>query len=667
MSHFLWDIPAVKGRKQHFNPKPLVPETGWKRPTGFPRLKGADVIVLDFESKDPNLAETGPGWGRKDPDSHPIGLAVGTDDGFSAYYPFAHEEQQHDNFRKADVLDWIAPYVTNPHLMKMFWNGGYDLGWFLEEGIKIQGPIYDGWVAEKLIRYRNPATLEAAGQRHVGKGKRSTELLRWIHQYVGRGLLPNDDDLDDKLKKYLYLTPPCLCGPYAESDVTLPLEVAAVQQEILEKLGLTDLFYMECDLIPLFTQIRFEGVSVDKRAAELAEHETGIEIRTLQSEVDCLAGKHIAVTERDKLGQVLSDRGHKVPRTEKTNKFSVKEEFLKKLDDPLAKKVIELAELTKFRSSFIQSAVLGSERNGRIHGTLKPFGTITGRLSAEMPNLQQIPSKNKRLMEMIRSIFIPDTGHSHWEKYDYSQLQCRILAHFATGRGAEELRAEYNANPNTNYHNFTHDMILDKAGVDLPHKRVKGCNFSLIFGSGKNKTASLIGLPKEEIDSFFDSYHGALPYVQDTMDSISRETSMRGYSLTVLNRRVDFDMWQPRHYRVEGEFSALPFDQAIKKWGQNIERAYLYKSCNYKIQGTEADLVKMALWKCMKSGVFDVTGIPKLLVHDEWDHSARDDSEATRTAFRELRHTMETAIQFKVPIITAREVGTSWGTSKEVA
>lgn len=660
---FLFDSPVVHGRKQHFNPKPVVPKTDWVRPKNFPNLAGAGAVSFDVETHDPNLKELGPGWGRGD--GYIVGLAVATDDGFKAYYPVRHTEDPHLNFPPDEVFDWARQNLTRSTQWKVAHNAPYDYGWLREEGVIVDGPLWDTYVGEKLIHFRSPATLEATGQRRVGRGKKATLLLKWLFQYMGRGKLPDDEDLDDEIKKWIHLAPPSLVGPYGEEDVILPLEIAAVQEKLLSDMGLDTVFEMENALTPLWVQIRHEGVRVDEKAAEIADHETGLEIDLLQKEIDHLAGRPVEVSKNHALGEILVGRGFKISKTPKTKLYSVTKEVLEKIDDPFADKVLELKELEKFRTSFIRGAIIESSVKGRVHGTLKSFGTITGRLSAEMPNLQQIPSRNERLMQRVRSIFIPEAGHWCWHKSDYAQLQYRILAHFAAGRGAEELRQIYNSHPETSYHKLTHQMIKDLTGVDLPYKQVKNCNFAVIFGAGNNKISRMIGLSKEESEPFFTSYHNSLPFVKDTMDAISRETAARGYSQTILGRRVDFDRWECKWRNYGDERVALPLEKAVQVWGSNIQRADLYKSTNYVIQGSEGDLLKMALWKAMKAGIFNVIGVPKLLVHDELDVSVRDDSKATREAFRELKHIMQTAIPFKIPILVEEERGENWGYTED--
>jgi DNA polymerase I-like protein with 3'-5' exonuclease and polymerase domains len=665
MKTLIWDIPVAKGRRQHFNPQAIVPETGWVRPTNFPDLSSASAICIDTETKDPELKDYGAGWGRGR--GHIIGLAVATDDGFKGYYPVRHENDEHDNFNPAQVFSWAKEQLSRPHQWKVGHNLLYDLGFLFQEGVNVVGPLHDTWIGEKLIHHREDASLEATGQRRVGKGKKSTLLLRWLHQTYGRGPTPEDDDLDESQKGNLFRAPPRLVGPYAESDVELPLEIGRVQLELLDKMGLMPVFEMENALLPLLVRMRTAGVTVDIPAAEKADRELTVEINNLQKEIDHIAGEHLEVNSGDKVGNYLASQGFNLPQTEKTKKYSVTEEILKKVEHPVAEKIIDLKELMKFQSTFIRSYILDSAVQGRIHANFNQMQAVTGRFSSSQPNLTNIPSRNPELMRMIRGIFVPDPGHAEMRKLDYAQVECRILAHFATGKGSDELRKQYNNDPKTNYHKFTHGMILRLTGQDLPHKSVKNCNFAIGYGASNKKLARMIGLSKEEVEPFFDAYHGALPFVRDTMESISRDISARGHSLTIMGRRVEFDRFEPRFMSgQDNERMSLPIKEAVAKWGSNITRAFLYRGLNYTVQGSAADLLKAAIVKCWKDGIYDVTGIPKGFIHDEKLLSVPDLSPGTLDAYRELKHIMETAIKFRVPIIAEGEHGRSWGETKKI-
>lgn len=656
------DVRPKRGRIA-LNPRPIVPNTGWKRPTSFPDLSAAEAICLDLETKDPNLHEKGAGWGRGD--GHIIGVALATNDGFKAYYPIRHEEEESDNFDPATVLRWTKEQLSRPHQTKVGHNLSYDIGWLKQEGVDVVGPLWDTWVAERLIEFRNPASLEAAAQRHLGEGKKTDLVLRWINDYYGKGLV-EDDDLDDSLKGLLYKAPPRLVGPYAEQDTALPLKLVPKQAALLSEYGLMDVFEMECDLLPVLMLMRFRGVRVNTAAAEEADDYITGEMQRLNQEIRHHAKKSVSATSAAEVAEVLTGLGYKLPLTKKSKKPSVTDDILSKIDHPFATAVSDYRELAKFQSTFIRGAVLEAQVKGVVHGTFNQLRAITGRMSSSDPNLQNIPSRNEKLMKMVRGVFIPWEGHACWEKDDYSSIESRLLAHFATGRNSEELREEYRRNPFTDYHNFTTALVKKETGLELPRKAIKQVNFSIIYGAGEEKLSQTLKLSKEEVGPFFEAYHSGMPYVKDTMESIANSTSRNGYTRTILGRRVNFNLWEPRFYNKEESRIALPLDEALTKWGSNLKRAHLHKALNYTIQGSAADLMKKAMLQCYQDGIFDVTGLPMLVVHDELDFSVRDLSREVNAAFREMRHIMENAIKFSVPIKVEGERGPNWGTTEKL-
>ena len=146
------------------------------------------------------------------------------------------------------------------------------------------------------------------------------------------------------------------------------------------------------------------------------------------------------------------------------------------------------------------------------------------------------------------------------------------------------------------------------------------------------------------------------------MGLMSYQAEKNGSTRTILGRRATFDRWEPKYTPFGSPKPvALPLKAAVKAYGPNIKRAYLHKALNYVIQGSAADLMKMAMVKCYKSGVFDTIGVPRLVVHDELDFSVPHNDEATHEAFAEMKRIMETALTFRVPIRADGEWGPNWG------
>jgi DNA polymerase I-like protein with 3'-5' exonuclease and polymerase domains len=142
------------------------------------------------------------------------------------------------------------------------------------------------------------------------------------------------------------------------------------------------------------------------------------------------------------------------------------------------------------------------------------------------------------------------------------------------------------------------------------------------------------------------------------MKAIGAEVQQFGYVRTLLGRRIRFDLWEPEGFKRE---QPLPFEQAIRNYGSRIRRAYEYRGVNYKFQGSEPDIMKTGMRACLRSGVFDHTGVPRLTVHDELDFSVRDQSPQTIEAFAFIRHTMQTAVPLRIPVKVDVSTGPNWG------
>ena len=649
----------TKGKRWRPNPIPATPQTGWRMRNHFPDLSSAKVICFDVETKDPNILTKGAGWGRGD--GHIIGVALATDDGFKQYYPIRHEGSS-NNHNPQEVLEYCAEQLGRPHQAKLGHNVIYDLGWLEHEGVRIKGDIHDTWTAAKLIRHDSSAALEELGQKYLKEGKVSTELYDWQWKAWGRGKPKSDKELREVAMNNLYRCPPELVGFYAESDVDLPIRIARHQFEKLEELGLWEVYRLECDLIPLLVQMRLAGVSVDLDAAERAYVQIEASANALQAEVDAVAGFHIntgSPVEMEKLFTKL-----KIPfnRTE-NGKMSLTAAFMKDVQHPVAQKVVDLQELKRYNSTFIKNAILESNVNGKIHGEFNPLRAVTGRMSASNPNLQQVPSRND-LAKMVRGIFVPDNGHAFIGKWDYSSVESRILAHYAVGPGAKALRKEYRDNPLTDYHQWTIDTVKRITGIVLNRKHAKTISFGLGYGASPKKLASMLGLSLEDAMPMFEAYHDGLKFVSATMKHLSEYAEEHGHTRTILGRIARFDHWEPSYVpRGADRPVALPFKKALRKWGPNIKRSYLHKAVNYTIQGSAADLMKSAMVQCWKSGVFNETGVPRLVVHDELIYSIPSDYD--REIYLEMQRIMENALKFHVPIKTEGEIGPNWAETEK--
>lgn len=653
---------------------PPIPETGWRPPVNFPNLSPARKLSFDVETWDPELADfkdpfgetipgKGPGWARGR--GHVVGVAVGTEDGGRWYYPLRHEMEPQWNCNAGAVFAWLGHELGRATQEKVGANLLYDLGWLRQEGVTVAGRLIDVQFAEALLDETGRTSLETLGVKYLKEGKDSSALYQWIAAAYG-------GPATGEARKFIHKTPARLVGPYAESDVDLPLRVWDRQEPLLRSEGLLDLFNMECALMPLLLEMRFAGVSIDIPKAEVMREELLAREVILQGQLNQLAGYAVNVNAAESLAPALDRLGIRYPLTAKTGKPSITKPFLEALAGvPIADLVGEIRQMGKLRGTFLESYVLGSNVGGKIYCQFHPMradegGTRSGRFSASTPNLQNIPSRDKELAPRMRGMFIPDAGHRRWVKFDYSQIEYRFLAHFATGPGADALRAQYAADARTDYHVHTQTMVERVLQRQIDRKPIKTINFGLIYGMGVPKLKKSLGLSDAEAEAFFEAYHAAAPYAKATMEATAEEAEKYGVISTILGRKSRFDLWEPDRFN-DGERSpALPYWQAVQEYGGDLRRAMLHKALNRRLQGSAADMMKLAMLQCWQSGVFAVTGVPRLTVHDELDFSDPGGKDADE-GFREVKRILENAMQLRVPIIADAEAGPDWGNVSDIS
>lgn len=643
--------PAVKGSGPRVAAvMPDIPETGWKVPTTLPDLSTSAVIALDTETWDPDLKQAGPGWARGV--GHVVGVSLADDKGGCWYFPLRHEIHPEDNWDPEIFFPWLSKTLGDPSQPKIGANIIYDIGWLQQEGVFVVGDIYDVQYAEALLHESAKVSLEVLGQKYLGEGKDSNLLYQWCADYYGG--MPNSDQ-----RKNIYRSPAKLTGPYAESDADLPLRIIAEQWGLLDKEGLLDLFKMECELIPLYIEMRFAGVTVNiPYAEELRETLTSRE-KEYQEQLNSLVGFKVNTNAGASLAKAFDSIGLSYPRTAKGAPSFVKD-FIEALDHPVGQLIREVKNSQKLRSTFVESYILNSHVNGKVYGQFHPMrgekgGTRSGRLSSSTPNLQNIPSRDEILAPLIRGLFIPDVFHKCWRKYDYSQIEYRFMVHFAVGAAGDRARAMFNANPDLDYHDFAQQLIKDKLGIFIERKPIKSINFGLIYGMGKAALAHRLGLTLAETNDIFKSYFDAVDFAKPTMDAAMDEAKSTGIITTILGRKSRFDLWEPAQWGSKAK--PMPLEKALRLF-KDIQRASTHKALNRKLQGSAADQLKFSMLKCYKDGIFDETGVPRLTVHDELDFS---DEGGHDEAFKEMKHIMETALPLRVPVKVEGEIGPDWG------
>jgi DNA polymerase-1 len=585
----------------------------------------------------------------------------------SWYFPVRHEVSPEENMPAENVFAWLRDTLAGSQ-PKVGANIVYDIGWLGEEKVKVAGDLYDVQFAEALLSEDETVALDDLADRYLGENKVTSLLYQWCSDYYG-------GSLSDQ-RKNIYRAPPSLVGPYAQADASLPLRIMDLQFPKLHKEGMLDLFRMECDLIRLMEAMRRTGVRVDLNRAEEVMARLRMEQRLAEQKLAAIAGRAVNVNAGADLAKLFDRIGVAYPRTRK-GAPSFQKVFLEALEHPVGDIIRDVRKFDKLAGTFIQSYILDSNINSRVFCQFHQLrsddgGARSGRYSSSDPNLQNIPSRDEILAPLIRSMFVPDEGHPYWRKYDYSQIEYRFLVHYAVGPGAYEARAQYNNDPDTDYHEWTLDLVAPMAHWDihtkelrkLRRKPVKNINFGLIFGMGVPKLTRSLGLSQKEGKDLFKAYHAGVPFAKPTMDQCSEHARDTGWIDTILGRKSRFNLWEPvRTDRTADRLPGLPYPMARRVYGENIQRAYLHKSLNRRLQGSAADMMKKAMHACWVTGVFDRIGIPKLTVHDELDFS---DPGGVDDGFAEMKHIMETIIPLRIPVRADGDIGPNWGTLRPI-
>lgn len=639
---------------------PATPETGWRPPTSFPNLSSATVIAFDTESKE-NDWDHGPGWRRGQ--SELVGFSVAARDRQGNrgkwYFPIRHYVEPEYNLNPNHCLAWLKSVLETPHIPKVGANIMYDIGVLTDYGIRVSGELHDCQFAEAILDTDALVNLDTLGEKYLGEGKETNTLYEWCAAAYGGPATPQQ-------RNNIWRASPRLVGPYGERDADMPIDILEKQWPLLDLQDLLPVYQMETGLIQLLVDMRIAGVRVDLNKAEQLYDNLGTEIGNLYDKLLMETGVVIESVQSGRdVAKVFDHVGIKYPRTESGNP-SFRKDWLKNLDHPVADRINEIREYEKVRGTFVRNYILEGHTHGFLHCLFHPLkgdenGAKTGRFASSDPNLQNIPVRSK-IGKLVRACFVPDIGHIAWEKDDYSQIEYRDLAHFAVGPGSDELRDAYHRDPKTDYHKKTQSNVKELTGIEIERRPIKNMNFGLVYGMQEKKLIRQNGFSDQQGAAVFKAYHAGNPYVKPTMKAAADEMQQLGYITTVMRRRIRFNYFEPidRDYNLPRP-PALPYDMAIRRYGSRIKRADEHKAINYRLQGSAAEHIKGGMLAAYRAGVFDVTGVPRLQVHDELDFSVIDDSPRSQEAYREMRHLLETAVPIRIPIRVDHDRAPSWG------
>jgi DNA polymerase-1 len=578
------------------------------------RIEAAPLVAVDTEttSLDELRAEI-------------VGISFSVEPGSAAYIPLAHDGPDAPaQLPLAEVLARLKPWLEDPGRLKLGQHVKYDRHVFANHGIDVRGYVHDTMLESYVLEVHKPHGLASLAERHTGRTGISYEDL------CGKGAkqIPFSQVPVDKAAAY----------SCEDSDQTL--DVHRVLWPLLEAdEKLRAIYELEMACSETLFRIERNGVRIDAARLAAQSHDLGQRILKLEQEAYDIAGQPFNLSSPKQLGEIFFDKlGMPVVKKTATGARSTDEEVLEKLaeDYPLPAKLLEHRSLCKLKGTYTDKlAQLADPRTGRVHTHYAQAVAVTGRLSSNDPNLQNIPIRTPE-GRRVREAFVAPPGRLI-ASCDYSQIELRIMAHIS---GDEALLRAFQEG--LDVHRATaaevFGVALDQVSSEQ-RRYAKVINFGLIYGMSSYGLAKNLGIDntaaKNYIDRYFQRYPGVWQYMQDT----KAQAKARGYVETVFGRRL---------YLPEINSPNGPRRSAA-------ERAAI----NAPMQGTAADLIKKAMVRVQD--LLDAARPEVLMIMQVHDELVFELPEGDVDWLRaEVPRIMAGVAELQVPLLAEVGVGPDW-------
>jgi len=578
------------------------------------KIEAAELVALDTETT--SLDEM-----RADI----IGLSFSVKPGEAAYIPLTHDYPDAPaQLPRDEVLARLKPWLENPARPKLGQHVKYDRHVFANHGIEVQGYAHDTMLQSYVLEVHKPHGLASLAERHVGRSGINYEDLcgKGAHQIkfsqvdIARAAEYSCEDSDQTLDVHLVLWP---------------------QLQADDKLRF--IYELEMQSSETLYRIERNGVLIDAPTLAAQSHELGQRIIQLETEAYEIAGQPFNLGSPKQLGEIFFDKlGMPVIKKTPSGARSTDEEVLEKLaeDYPLPAKLLEHRSLSKLKGTYTDKlAQLALPRTGRVHTHYAQAVAVTGRLSSNDPNLQNIPIRTVE-GRRVREAFVAPAG-SVIASADYSQIELRIMAHIS---GDEALLRAFTEG--LDVHRATaaevFGVALDQVSSEQ-RRYAKVINFGLIYGMSSFGLARNLGIETKAAAAYIDKYFQRYPGVKNYMDQTVVFAQEKRYVETVFGRRL---------YLPEINGGNGPRKKAAER-----------QAINAPMQGTAADLIKLSMNKVQQ--VLDEEKRATKMIMQVHDELVFEVPEAEVEWVRsEIPRLMAGVADLKVPLLAEIGVGPNW-------
>ncbi|MEI8136434.1 MAG: DNA polymerase I [Bacteroidota bacterium] len=551
-----------------------------------------------------------------------VGLSFSVKEHHAYYIPISENRNE-----ALEQLKPFLPIFENVSKIMIGQNIKYDYQVLLNYNIAIKNKLFDTMVAHFLIMPDMRHGMDILAQTYLNYSPVSiTELIgkKGKEQLSMRSVDVN------------------LIKDYAAEDADVTIQLKNHFAPLLIENEVEKLFNeVEVPLIKVLANIEREGINLDVNVLKDFSFQLQTDIAIVEKEIQDFAGTKFNVSSPKQVGEILFDYLKIVekPKKTKTGQYATGEEILSKLENahPIVSKILDYRELVKLKSTYVDTLPeLVSKKTNRIHTSFNQVVAVTGRLSSDNPNLQNIPIRTERGRQ-IRKAFIPRDSEHVLLSADYSQIELRIVASIS---GDKNMCEAFQLGKDI--HTATAAKVFGVAEIDVTKEmryKAKSVNFGIIYGQGAFGLAENLNISRGEAKELIDNYFKEYSAIKEYMDGEINFARENGYVKTLLGR---------------------------KRWLRDITsnnatvRSFAERNAiNAPIQGSAADMIKIAMiniYNELQKQNFKTKML--LQVHDELVFDVyKPELEIVKLIIEQL---MRNALPLRVPVEVGIGIGDSW-------
>lgn len=558
----------------------------------LPNLRAFDRFGYDTETS-----------GLQFPTDKAFGVSIGLPNGRKYYWDIRQHPQ---------IIEWLTRSLEGWSGRIICHNSKFDYMMSYSAGIRLPIECMDCTVTRATLIDEHISTVFPWTQKNRKPVTYSLDDLAW--KYLRKKKYNNV--YEDLAKIFggnptrkaqilnLQRAPVKIVAPYAEDDALLALELWEWQEQEIKRQGIQDIVNFERKLTPTLIRTSMRGIRVDEEYAHKAMGKLTTVIDQAQAELNSVVGWDVNTNSAPQMKKIFEPTyrdgdwwakdGTKLGTTAK-GAASIGSEFLRKMTDPNAMRIVEMRSLLKTRDTFLAKHIIEHAIDGVVYPNInqnkgEDGGTGTGRLSYTNPAMQQIPSRNKKVAAIVKPAFLPPEGMM-WVDSDMNSFEVRVFAHLVALYD-QTIQEAYKRDKNLDFHQYVADLTnLPRNAEFSGQANAKQLNLSMIFNSGNGAIAEKMGMEWEpaeftnrdgdlirykkagiEAQAVIDKYHRKMAGVKVLAEKAKWYAETRGYVKTQYGRRLRFPEGY-KSYKASGLLiQATSADENKSNW-MRIEEA----------------------------------------------------------------------------------------------